>query len=500
MSRPAPKPKAGRLAGAGLLLAGMLPLLVSCVAAPPRRGVATPFTVPSQWSGGAASPGPVGAAWWESFGSPGLIEAVNEALQNNLDLHAAAARLEAAAAEARVAGAALWPTLGASFNAQRQQQNFIGLPIPGARGGVLTARFNSFGVGLNTSWELDLWGRVRAGKRAALAEVQASEASLAALRQSIAAQTAKAWLAALEAQRQVDLSRRTVRSYELTARQTRARYARGLRSALELRLASNTLASAQAVLHQREAARQRAVRQLEILLGRYPAGRLDTEADFPKLPGEVPAGLPSDLLQRRPDVLAAERRLAAADARLWQAKASLFPRLSLTASGGTSSSDLSDLVSSQFKVWTLAGNLAQPLFEGGRLRAGVALADARARQAVADYLQTALTAFAEVESALASEQFLAERERSLAEAAAQAQAALRLANDRYARGLESFLSVLESQRRAFDAESQLLAARRLRADNRVDLHLALGGAFAAASARADVPSVSMAGDAPLHRR
>lgn len=493
-------PTRSRRAVRALLLAGLLPLLASCVSAPPRRVVETPFPTPSRWAGGAAPGGQVGAAWWESFGSPGLVEVVDEALQNNLDLQAAAARLEAAAAEARIAGADLWPTLGASFDAQRRQQNFVGLPIPGARGGLLISRFNSFGVALNTSWELDLWGRVRAGKRAALAEVQASEASLAALRESIAAQTAKAWLVVLEARRQVDLSRQTVRSYELTARQTRARYQRGLRSPLDVRLASNALAAARAVLHEREAARERAVRQLEILVGRYPAGRLETEADFPTVPGDVPAGLPSELLQRRPDVIAAERRLAAADARVWQARASLFPRLSLTASGGTSSSDLSDLVSSQFKVWTVAGNLAQPLLEGGRLRAGVALANARARQAVADYLQTALTAFAEVESALAAEQFLAARERSLAEAAAQAQAALRLANDRYARGLESFLSVLESQRRAFEAESQLLAARRLRADNRVDLHLALGGAFEPAAGSADTPRLSLAADPSVHRR
>jgi outer membrane protein, multidrug efflux system len=183
------------------------------------------------------------------------------------------------------------------------------------------------------------------------------------------------------------------------------------------------------------------------------------------------------LLERRPDLIAAERRLEASDARWAQARASLYPRISLTASGGTRTRELADLVSSDFSVWTLAANLAQPIFEGGRLRAGVDLAKARSGEAAAQYSGAVLRAFMEVESALRAEQLLAEREGHLEKATREAQAALRLARQRYASGLEDFVTVLEAQRRVLEAEGQLISVRRLRLDTRVDLHLALGGGF-----------------------
>ena len=214
-----------------------------------------------------------------------------------------------------------------------------------------------------------------------------------------------------------------------------------------------------------------------MLLGLYPGRDLEFPRELIVTPAGVPAGLPADLVARRPDLVAAERRLTASQEQLKVARASLYPRLSLTASGGTSTAELSDLVKGDFSVWSLAGNLLAPLFSGGRLRAGVDLADAGVDVEVAGYVGTALRAYSEVETTLAAEDYLAERATNLSEATIQSRAAERLALDRYRNGLEGYITVLESQRRTFDAESAWITGRRERLDNRVDLYLALGGGF-----------------------
>jgi outer membrane protein, multidrug efflux system len=458
----------------GLLL-GLLPWLAGCSTS--AHQATAPVPLPSQWTAADTLPGEVSGSWWNSFGDTNLTAIVEEALARNRDLVVAAARLDVAMAEARIAGADLAPSLGAGFDAARAQRNFIGLPIPGAGSRVLTSRSTTYGLNLNLSWELDLWGRIRSARRAALAEVMASDADLAGARQSIAGQTAKAWLATVEAARQAELAGATVRSYRETADLVRRRYESGLRPPLDLRLALASVESAEALLAERRNALSRLSRQLEILLGRYPAAQVTSAASLPGVPRAIPAGLPAELLSRRPDLAAAADRLRAADHRIAQAKAALYPRIALTASDGTSSSELTDLLSTGFHVWSLAGNVAQPFFQGGRLRAGVKRAEAQARQAVAAHEGAVLRALGEVESALAAESFLAESESRLQQALEQSRAARLLAEERYRQGLENFTTVLEAQRRALDTETQLVTVRRLRLDTRVDLHLALGGGF-----------------------
>ncbi len=410
-----------------------------------------------------------------------LATYVYEALEQNHDLQVAATRVEAAGAQARIAGAALSPHLSANTDGSRRRQNFIGFPIPGAGTEVLSSTTTTYGAALNLSWELDLWGRLRAGKSAALADLQASLADMEAARLSLVAQTARAFFAALESTGQVRLSESTVENLRLAAEQIRQRYVRGLRPSLDLRLALSNEATAAAVLQQRLRARDAALRQLELLLGRYPSATIRTGELLPSLPPAVPTGLPADLISRRPDLIAAERRLAAAGARVTEARRALYPRLSLTASGGRSSSELKDLLDGDFAVWNLVSNLSQPLFQGGRLRAGVDLASATSEQALIRFVQSALRAFGEVEAALAAEHYLARQEVSLRSAAAEAGAGHMLASERYRQGLEDMTTLLEAQRRAFNADSQLLLVQRQRIDARIDLHLALGGDFDSAT-------------------
>jgi len=460
------------------LAAGFAVVVTACYT--PERASREELVVPppKSWVARAteAETGDVEGDWWLRFESPDLNAAVTHTLENNPDLRGAEARLAAAASLARIAGADLYPTLGLDFSAARQRQNFVGLPIPGS-GGVLSRTYNSFGVGLGTSWELDLWGRIRAGHDAALADVLSSAESLRAFRQSLAAQAAKAWFAAVEARQQLNLSMRTVASFKRTEAQVRDRFQRGVRPALDLRLARVNVAAAEANRHLWEQQLAQAIRQLEILQGRYPAGKSKIVDTMPKLPGPAPVGLPTGMLQRRPDLLAREHRLEATGYRVEEAKAALYPRISLTSSIGTASDELSDLTDSDFFTWNVVGNLFQPLFEGGRLRAGVDLAAADEFEALSDYASAVLTAYNEVETVLATEGYLARRAQSLARAATEAGAAKRLSEERYRSGLESFITVSESQRSALEAESRLLTVLRQQMDQRVDLHLALGGGF-----------------------
>lgn len=440
---------------------------------------ARPWTpaAPAAWEAGSPDARGVEDRWWTQFSNPALEGAVEEALRANLDMAKALARMEASAEAARIAGAALAPSAGLSFDSQRQQQNFVGLPIPGAGNQVLTSRATTHRVGFNVSWELDVWGRLRAGRRAALKDYRAAEVDYRAARQSLAGRVVKAWAMRAEAGEQLSLARATAKNYALVAEQSRRRYERGLRSALDLRLAQGAEASARALEAQRANEWQQAARAFEILLGRYPKGEEGADGEMPLVAGEAPAGLPSELLGRRPDLLAAEAKWEASRHRVKEAKAAMLPRISLSASGGRSSNELEDLLSNNFNVWTLAGNLAQPLFEGGKLRANARMNEARAREAAAEYGAVALRAFREVEAGLAGERWTAERVAGLEVAARESELARALAEERHARGLENFVTVLEAQRRALESASQLLAARRAQVENRVDLHLALGGGF-----------------------
>ncbi len=454
-------------------------LSASCVSAPPATRPATDVRVPNAWTADLdpREQAAIDETWWEHFGDEQLTSVVEQALANNTDLLAAAARVRQAEASARIAGADTKPQLGASFNGSRGKRNFVGFPIPGGEGDVLSTTSTTLGVSLDLSWEIDLWGRLSARAREGVASYQASRADLAGVRLSVAGQTAKAWFAVAEAWQQARLAEQTVSSFDRSANQVRARFEQGVRPSLDLRLALSQLAAARAILEARKQQLDAVSRQLEILIGRYPGRDLELPELLIDTPAPIPAGLPADLVARRPDLAAVERRLMAADERHRAARQSLYPRLSLTASGGTSSNELGDLVKGNFSVWSLVGNLAAPIFQGGRLRAGVDLAAAGIDESFASYVGTALRAYGEVETTLTAEGLLAEQVRYLGDASRQSLAAQNLAEDRYRSGLSDYITVLESQRRYFDAESAYLAGRRQRLDNRVDLFLALGGGF-----------------------
>ena len=428
--------------------------------------------------------------WWAYFADPQLDRAVSEALLHNKSLTAAAARIEAAEAQGRIAGAAALPEASVGLSRARQRMNFIGLPIPGREDEVLSSVNTVLGPSLNVAWEPDVWGKVKSSKLASSAEVQATQADLVGARLSLSGQVAKAWFAAIESNRQLQLAKAALESYQYSSDRVRTRFEAGVRPSLDLRLTLTEVRNAESRLEQRRQQLDAAVRQLETLLGKYPAAEYALAEDLPECPSGVPAGLPSELVHRRPDLIAAERRLLASDARIEEAKADLRPKFTLTSGFGASTNQLRDILSGDVLIWNLVGGVTQPLFTGGRLRATVRQNEARSAEEAANYEDAILLAYREVETALAADSYLREQEKALEAATKQAIAAQQLAEDRYRSGLADIVTLLASQRSALNAESALLAVRRYRLDNRVDLHLALGGGF----------SMTVPSDADAHRR
>ncbi|MCI0354255.1 MAG: efflux transporter outer membrane subunit, partial [Acidobacteria bacterium] len=363
-----------------------------CIRTPERTATITAPAVPAQWSAGTQWRSKASIdRWLATFQDARLKQLVDEGLAGNYDLQASAARVQEALAQARIEGAPRLPQADLNASGERFQDNFVG--IDGEPAKFLS---DGFRLTVDISWELDVWGRIRASRDASRAEAVAAQRDFEAARLSLAARIAQAWFRLVEARQQVEVAESSIKDRRTIAGLVRGRYELGLSQGLELRLAETDLATAEAQLASVKNQLQLAQRDLEVLLGRYPrAGLTDAEA-LPSLPKPVPAGLPAQLLERRPDLLAAQARLTAADQRVASAQAALLPRLTLTGGGGVSSEELDSLFSPGSAVWNVAGGLLQPLFTGGRLSNEIKRNEARVVEALADYRQTVLTAFREV--------------------------------------------------------------------------------------------------------
>jgi len=451
----------------------LLFIVVGCKVSLPEH-MPAPFILPTKWHSDHSSTNEPAGNWWAQFGDIRLSLLVHEALANNLDLRATANRLEQSLLHADVA-LTRQPSLEASLNTTKKRMNFIGLPLPG--GNVLTSRSESHGISLSSSWEVDLWGRLKAGEKRALADSSAAHADLWAARQSLAAQVVKIWIKLTEVNEQLGLAQTNIMIMDATIKQADLRYNLGVGSALDVHLARTNLAGTQAAKEQWKSSREKLCRHLEALLGRYPTGLMDSTHSLPQLMPSIPAGIPSDLLARRPDIAASNSRIVSAQAKIKEAQAELYPKLMITSSGGTSTDELKNLLNDNFLVWSLGSNIAQPILDGKQRRNNVILQGTIAAELILKHRRTVLNAFSEVETALSNEAILQSHEKRLQEAVFQASKSLDLSEDRYSRGLEPFLTVLETQRRFTEARSQRVTARRMRLDNRANLHLALGGDF-----------------------
>ena len=373
---------------------------LSCATLPERN--ATDMTKPPlQWITVNSSNNPIPAQWLGSFADPALNALVEDALNNNYDLKAAAARVDSAREQVRIEGAALWPQL--SFT-------------PGYLPNAITSETGLFEAVFTMSWEIDVWGRIRATQQAAGQEAAAITADYQGGRLSLAARTAQSYFELIEANLQVDVVEQSIKDRRTIVELVRGRFARGLTRGLDLRLVLTDLANAEAQLASSRNRAQIVTRRLEVLLGRYPGNGLKKLAVLPAPPSVLSAGLPSELLARRPDLIAVLLRLQAADSRVENAKKLLLPRITLTVAGGTSSPALTELIDPKAVAWNLAMGLVQPIFTGGRLKAGIRLNEARTEETFNQYQGIVLNAFREVEQALAAEQWLRGQEQALKEA------------------------------------------------------------------------------------
>ena len=418
--------------------------------------------VPAQWTGAASNAAPVADGWIRDFGEPGLERLVADAIAYNPDLMIAAARVEAAEAAARAAGAALYP-----------QANL------GARGGGKMSGDGSGlqGVGLFASWELDLWGRVRAQREAAAAQYQATVLDAQYARLSIAALVAKSWFIAREALAQGAIAREMVSTSESLAGLSRDRQRVGNADDVEVAQAEASTFGYRDLVLQSDLARQNALRAIEILAGRYPAAQLDVGSGLPAPASGVPVGLPSQLLERRPDVRAAERRVAAAFYATEEAKAARLPRIALTASVSTVSSDVFVLKERDNPVWSWGGTLAMSIFNAGALQAQVDARSAQQKAAVAEYGRVGARAFGEVENALSASFNLDGRAAVLASAVQANERALGFTRVRFEVGSGDQRSVQTQLLSLNAARTSLVHVQAERLVQRVNLYLALGGGF-----------------------
>lgn len=441
--------------------------------------------VPGAYYAGSGAAGAVADDWVAAFDDVELTMLVDEALRYNADLQAAAARVELAAAYAKLAGSAIYPAVNLLAHGGGKM---------GGDGSGLS------GVGLFASWELDLWGRVRSERAAGEAQFDSAVADAGYARASIAAMVAKSWILAIEAKLQRRLADEIVRSGEQGAGLVRDRLRVGIGDQADVALIDAAVESARDAARQLALGEEQARRALETLVGRYPAASIDVRETLPAMPGPVPVGLPSELLERRPDVVAAERRVAAAFHRVGEAKAARLPKISLTASVSSVSSSLFVLQNHSNPVWSLGANLVAPIFNGFALQAQVEIRTAEQKVAVAEYGRIGARAFGDVESALSAEFAADERAAILARAVDRNEKSLEFARIRYRIGSGDLRAVVQQAATLGAVRATELRMASERRVQRVNVYLALGGSFEAGPVVGDAGTVSpVASAAPAPR-
>jgi multidrug efflux system outer membrane protein len=413
--------------------------------------------------------------WWHVFGDPELNRLVDEVLSHSWDIKGATARILEVRSQLVQNRADRFPNLSVEGTAEKRQRPIIGI-VPGES---FTTKTETYTLSLPASFELDLWGRLDRAEEAARADLLQAEENRRTVVQGVVAETITLYLQMESVERRIQIALESIDNFRQSLALVESRYKRGLTSVLDVRQARRTLAGAEAALPPLREELGATQQQLSVLLGSYPETRpprRQPEEYFSHL-APVPAGLPSELLLRRPDIRAAEAGLEALNARVGVAKASRFPAITLTGSYGYSSDELARLIRRESELWHLGSGIGQSLFDAGRLKAGQEAAEARYVQAVSEFAKSVLTAFSEVERALLERKEQLERRDRQLKFLLEARATQDVAEKRYRRGLVDYLTVLEAQRTRFQAEGNLVLVDLAILTNRVTLHRALGGGW-----------------------
>jgi NodT family efflux transporter outer membrane factor (OMF) lipoprotein len=432
-------------------------------------------------------------AWWTTFQDPLLNSLIDQAVRSNLDLRRAQARVLEARAQRRVIAADAWPDVNVNGSYTFQRNSFGGIPLGGAGsgtsgggggsfggGGVGGQEFDLFNVGFDSTWEIDVFGRVRRNVEAANADIEAAVEDRRDVLVSLLAEVARNYTELRSFQRQLEIARANLEAQTHTLELTRTLLLGGRATDLDVARAEAQVSRTAATIPTLEASARQSVHRLGVLLGREPmalSSELASQTPIPKPPPEVPMGVPSELLRRRPDVRRAERQLAAATARIGVATADLFPRFSLTGSLGLQSGEFKSLADYSSRFYSIGPSVSWPVFDAGRIRANIEVQNAREEQAVAGYESAVLVALRDVEDALIAYAKEQARRKTLADAAASNRRAVNLANDLFQAGRTDFLSVLQAQRDLFESDDALVQSDRAVTANLIALYKALGGGW-----------------------
>ena len=467
-----------------------LVIFYSC-SQPPQVNIEIDEEIPTSWQIPLPSQSDLTGKWWEVFADTLFSEHLSTFQSNSPDLLSIVTRLEIAEQTAKINGGGIFPSIniGNSGNVRKQNlsafgfsSNMLGIGSndstnEGSNSSVLSFDSQNYGLNVNMQWELDIWGKLINQRRAAYKNYEASKNDLAYLQFSLSAQFTTVYYNAVESKIQYMLAVETSKALEDVTKIVNDRYANGLASSLELRLAESSLAVNKIQLESLKSQSKRSIRALELLMGKYPSGTLGVSNKFSYELPSVPDGLQSEILERRPDVRAAINNVEASTYRLMQSKRNRLPSFALTASGGTSTSDLKELLNGDFSVWNLGANITAPIFQGGRLKANVALNESQLTRAEQNAVKIILTAFSEVEQSLADDLAIQNQYEAVMIAEKQTEAAYLLAVDRYENGVTDLITVLNSQQQWFNTRSSEVSIEKQRIINRINLLLALGGDF-----------------------
>lgn len=463
----------------GVVMIGFL--LAGCSVGPnyhtPKVAIAPNWSEPMV--GGATNRAASAADWWTSFHDTELKSLIVRAVSSNYDLRMAEARLRQARAQRQFSSADFWPAVNASGSYTRERESEHGnQPVPpGAR-----LENNLYQAGFDASWEIDVFGGKRRALEAARAQVAASQADRNDALVTLQAEVARNYVELRGLQQRVVITHDNIKSQQEALEIAQARFKGGVASELDVTQAAALLAGTRSQLPALETSMKQTMHQIAVLLGQQP-GALRTElseaAPIPPTPPEVPIGLPSELLRRRPDVRRAERQLAAATAQIGVQTAELFPKFSLTGVAGLQSVSASDWFTGGSKFWSAGPTVQWRVFDAGRIRANVRVQTAKQEEALALYEKTVLTSLQDVENVLVAYAQEQVRFGSLKDEVAADQRAVELANELYTKGLADFLNVLDAQRSLYQAQDQLVESQKTVSEDLVALYKALGGGWGA---------------------
>lgn len=422
---------------------------------------------PEHWVGDNLT-SQINTNWFEQLQNEQVHQLVQLAIKQNFQLQQQALAIDIKKQQLIIAGSALWPSLDASISQTRRKT---------ASNEQATSYNSNASLDLTLKYELDLWGKLSTAERQSNLELMAQQASFEQAKQELVGDVIKAWFSVIEANKLLTLYQQRTQNTQQNLLIIEAGYQQGLNSALDVYLTRNEVNNELSRTSQQKAQKTIAIRQLERLVGQYPEGRLNVDAELPLLNSEIPLGLPSDLVSRKPGLLSSWYQLLSTDAALAYAHKQRFPSVSITANLNDGQQDISDLLSSSVLGWSLVGNLAMPLFNAGKLKANEEKSRLLLKQTEQSYLDTLYSAFSEVENAVTREASLKERYQMILTAKENAVAAQTLSFEQYQSGLVDYTTVLDAQKRSYDAQSSVIEIKNQLINNRVNLHIALGGNF-----------------------